>query len=82
MEIVGTILFAPTVFDIGIRFAICTMVTPAFSISLFIVAPQRVQVPHVDVRMTAPTFASRSSAAISLPILAASPWVVPVPTVE
>ncbi|SDK14268.1 hypothetical protein SAMN05660472_00858 [Natronincola ferrireducens] len=78
---VGTILLEPTVFATGIKLAICTIVKPAFSISFTIVAPQRVQVPHVEVRITASTPANLKSSAISLPILAASAWVVPVPTV-
>jgi len=69
---VGTIRFAPTVFDTGIRFAIWTIVNPAFSISFTIVAPQRVQVPQVEVRMTASTPAALMSSAISRPIRAAS----------
>ena len=81
MDIVGTILFAPTVFATGIKFAICTIVIPAFSIAFVIVAPQRVQVPQVDVRITALTPAFINSDAISVPILLASACVVPVPTV-
>jgi hypothetical protein len=39
--------------EIGTMEQACTIVSPALSISLTIVAPQRVQVPHVDVRITA-----------------------------
>lgn len=51
----GTILLAPTVMEIGVTVQTCTTGMPALSISLTIVAPQRVQVPHVEVRITAPT---------------------------
>ena len=81
MEIVGTILFDPTVVATGMRLHICTIGNPAFSISLTIVAPQRVQVPHVEVIITPSTLSSLSFSTISLAIRAASAWVVPVPTV-
>ncbi len=82
MEMVGTRRFTPTVFATGIKFAIWTMVIPARSISLVIVAPQRVQVPQVEVMIAAWMPSLISSCAISLPIRAASACVVPVPTVE
>jgi len=69
---VGTILFAPAVLATGTKLAICTTAKPARSTSLTIVAPQRVQVPHVEVMITPSTPAAKSSATISLPILAAS----------
>ena len=50
---VGTIRFAPTVMEMGVTVHICTTGMPARSISLTIVAPQRVQVPHVLVMITA-----------------------------
>lgn len=78
---VGTILFAPTDFDIVVIVAICTIGMPYLSISLTIVAPQRVQVPHVDVRITPSTPASFSSLPISVPNFIALPTDVPVPVV-
>lgn len=78
---VGTILLAPTVLATGIKFAMITIGKPAFSISFTIVAPQRVQVPQVEVIITASTPASLRCSTISLAIRAASPCVVPVPTV-
>ena len=51
----GTILFAPTVREIGTTVQICTTGIPALSISFTNVAPQRVQVPQVEVRTTAST---------------------------
>jgi hypothetical protein len=49
---VGMIRLAPTVKEIGTMEHIWTTKIPARSISLQIVAPQRVQVPQVEVRMT------------------------------
>lgn len=82
MDIVGTILFAPTVRDTGIRLHICTIGKPAFSNSFTIVAPQRVQVPQVEPMMMAVTPSSLRNGIISRAILLASASVVPVPTVE
>ena len=79
---VGTILLLPTVFATGTKLAICTIGNPALSISFTIVAPQRVQVPHVETIITPSTLSSLKYSTISLAILAASAWVVPVPTVE
>ncbi len=81
MATAGTILFAPTVNDMGTTVQICTTGRPAFSISFTIAAPQRVQVPHVEVRITASTPASFKSAAIAAPYLAAFATEVPLPTV-
>lgn len=55
MEMVGTILLDPTVMATGTRFAICTIGMPERSMVLTIVAPQRVQVPQVDTRITPST---------------------------
>lgn len=81
IAIVGTILLAPTVKDIGTTVHICTTGIPALSISFTIVAPQRVQVPQVDVRITAST----PSANNSLEKFSANPLAfltaVPLPTV-
>jgi hypothetical protein len=78
---VGTIRFAPTVLLIGTMVHICTTGNPARSISLTIAAPQRVQVPHVEVRITASTPAARRSSAMLRPYLAALATAVPFPTV-
>lgn len=82
IDIDGTILLAPTVAATGTRFAICTIGIPAFSISLTIVAPARVQVPQVDTNKTPSTLSSSRCSKISCPIREASACVVPVPTVE
>jgi len=82
MEMVGTILLDPTVMATGTRFAICTIGMPERSMVFTIVAPQRVQVPQVDTRMTPSTSSSCSFSSISFPIRSASACVVPVPTVE
>jgi hypothetical protein len=54
---------------------------PSRSISLLIVAPQRLQLPQVAVCKTASTPASFSSRAISAPIRLAFATDVPFPTV-
>lgn len=61
IAIAGTILFAPTVSEIGTTVQMCTTGIPALSISLTIVAPQRVQVPQVEVSTTASTLSAISS---------------------
>ena len=63
IETEGTIRFAPTVREIGTIVHTCTVGMPARSSSLTSVAPQRVHVPHVDVRITAWTPASLSALA-------------------
>ena len=80
IAIVGTILFAPTVSEIG---TIVHMWTTGNlrSISLTIVAPQRVQVPQVDVNITAVTPSATSLSAISAPKRFAFATAVPLPTV-
>lgn len=77
----GTILFAPIVNDIGTTVHICTTGIPTLSISFTMVAPQRVQVPHVDVSITAPTPSSTSFLPNSSPNPFALPTDVPVPVV-
>jgi CRISPR type III-A-associated RAMP protein Csm5 len=72
---------APTDCDMVVIVAMCTIGMPYFSISFTIVAPQRVQVPQVEVRMTPSTPASFSSLPISAPNLIAFPTAVPVPVV-
>lgn len=81
IPIAGTILFAPIVFEIGTTVQICTTGMPTRSISFTIVAPQRVQVPHVDVRITAPILSSLSFPTKSSPNAFAFPVAVPVPVV-
>lgn len=81
MAMVGTILFAPTVREIGVIVHIWTTGSPARSISFTIVAPQRVQVPHVDVRITASTPSFLSFAAISVENCLADATAVPLPVV-
>lgn len=82
MATVGTILFAPTVSDIGVTVHICTAGMPARSISFTIVAPQRVQVPHVEVSITASTPSAFSLAANSAAYALDAATEVPLPTVE
>jgi hypothetical protein len=53
MAMLGTMRLAPTVCEIGTIEQMWAVGMPACSSSLTIVAPQRVQVPHVEVRITA-----------------------------
>ena len=78
----GTIRLAPTDSDIVVIVDICTIGVPYRSISLTIVAPQRVQVPQVDVSITPSTLASVNSAPIAVPNSLALLTAVPVPVVE
>ncbi|XAM36485.1 hypothetical protein TPHSE_07600 [Terrisporobacter petrolearius] len=78
---VGTILLAPTVKEIGTTVHMCTTGIPALSISFTIVAPQRVQVPHVEVKITALTPSATNSLAISPAYFLAFATAVPLPTV-
>jgi len=82
MDIVGTILLAPTDIATGIRLHIKAIGKPARSNSFTIVAPQRVQVPQVATKIIASTLSSLSHGIISSAIFLASACVVPVPTVE
>jgi len=82
MAIVGTILLAPTVSEMGTTVHKCTTGIPARSISLTIVAPQRVQVPQVDVRITAVMPSATKSLLISWANFFADATAVPFPTVE
>jgi len=81
MATAGTIRFAPTVREIGTIVQTCAAGIPALSISLTIVAPQRVQVPHVEVTTTACTPTLTSMAAISSPKRTARRTDVALPTV-
>lgn len=78
---VGMILLAPTVLDIGTIVHKWATGIPVFSISLTIVAPQRVQVPQVDVRITASTPSDINSWAISAAKALAFATAVPFPVV-
>lgn len=60
METPGTTLLAPTDIEIGVTVHICTIGIPAASIRFTIVAPQRVQVPQVEVRIAPSIFASNN----------------------
>ena len=73
--------FAPTICAIVGSAVTNTVGIPSRSNSFASVAPQRVPVPQVPVRMTAPTCASRSSAAISCPNVAAAATGVSTPVV-
>ena len=81
IAMVGTILLAPTDSEIVVIVAIWTIGIPYLSISLTIVAPQRVQVPQVEVKITPSTPAAFNSAPISLPNSTDLPTAVPVPVV-
>lgn len=81
IPIAGTILFAPIVLEIGTTVQTCTTGIPTRSISFTIVAPQRVQVPQVEVRITAPIPSSFSFPTKSSPNAFALPVAVPVPVV-
>ena len=81
MAIAGTILFAPTVMEIGVTVQMCTTGIPALSTSLTIVEPQRVQVPHVEVRITASTPSALSFAENSAANAFADATAVPFPVV-
>jgi len=81
MATAGTILLAPTVLEIGTMLQMCTVKIPALSISFAIVAPQRVQVPQVELMMTASTPSLVRSFAISRANFTAFATEVPLPTV-
>lgn len=78
----GMILLAPTVWEIVMMEQMWATGIPERSISFAIVAPQRVQVPHVDVRMTAETPSLTRSTEISFANFWALSTEVPFPTVE
>ena len=77
----GTILLAPTVNEIGTTVQICTTGIPVASIAFTIVAPQRVQVPQVDVNITASTPSEINFIANSLANAFEFLTEVPLPTV-
>jgi hypothetical protein len=65
----GTIRVEPTIFATDGIEQMCAVGMPALSSSFVSAAPQRVLVPHVEVRIAAWTPWAFSSAAISRPIL-------------
>ncbi len=65
----GTMRLAPTVKEMGTIEATCTTGNPTRSISFANVAPQRVSVPQVEVRITPSTSAAFNFSAITLPNL-------------
>ena len=81
MAIAGTMRFAPTVNDIGVTVQICTTGMPARSTSFTIVAPQRVHVPQVEVRITASTPSFLNFSANSIAKAALDFTAVPLPVV-
>ena len=60
---------------------ICAVGMPHRSISLVIVAPQRVPVPQVDVRMTPCTLSARRAEAMAAPKFLLFWYEVPLPVV-
>ncbi len=72
---------APTVTEIGVTVHTWAAGIPAFSNSLTIVAPQRVQVPQVEVMITASTPSALSWRTISAPMRVASATEVELPVV-
>ncbi len=73
--------FAPATCAIEVMAVMSTAGSPARSISLASVAPQRVPVPQVLVTIAAWTPSAISCLAIALPIASAFLMLVPVPTV-
>ena len=81
IETPGTTRLAPTEMEMDVTVQICTTGIPAASMCFAIVAPQRVQVPQVEVRITPSISASRSCFAIDWPNAAARSVPIPFPTV-
>ncbi len=73
--------FAPTLRAIDVNAVICTFGIPARSSSFATVAQQRVQVPHVEVRIAARTPEFFRSSAIFFPISLLVSTLVPTPQV-
>ena len=78
----GIILLEPTIIAMGVMVVTCAVAMPALSISVAITAPQRVLVPHVEVKITPSTPSSLSSFAIPCPIFFAFSRLVATPAVE
>lgn len=81
MATAGTMRFAPTVFEIGTIVQMWTTGMPYDSIAFTIVAPQRVQVPQVEVRITASTPSSFNCLPMASPYFFELAIDVPLPTV-
>jgi len=62
-----TTRFEPTILATGMTEVTWATAMPAFSSSVVIAAPLRVEVPHVDVRITASTPSAFNFCAISRP---------------
>lgn len=77
----GRMRFAPTVLEMGTMVHTCTVGMPFFSRALVSVAPQRVSVPQVEVRMAPCTLFASRSLAISSPNRSALATAVALPTV-
>ena len=73
--------FPPISLDTLIIVQTCAVAIPTLSNSLDITAPQRVLVPHVDVRIAALIPAFISSSAIPFPIIPAFSITAPTPAV-
>ena len=73
--------FAPTVIAMEVMVQSCAVGIPARSSSRVSAAPQRVPVPHVETKRTAPTSAPVSSFAIASPIFVALAKLVAKPVV-
>ncbi len=76
-----TMRFAPTFKAIEVKAVIKALGIPSLSSSFATVAQQRVQVPHVEVKMAADTPAFFSSLAILLPMSLLFSTLVPTPQV-
>lgn len=78
----GTIRLDPTIWATEGIGQMCAVGMPALSSSFVSAAPQRVLVPHVEVRIAAWTPPDFSSAAMALPILFACSMMLAQPDVE
>ena len=78
----GTMRLLPVTWAIGGKAVIWTMGMPALSISFTIVAPQRVQLPHVLTKIAPSTCSAWRTWAISRPMRWASFRKVRLPVVE
>jgi hypothetical protein len=76
-----TILFDPTMSATGVMEHTWAVGMPTRSNSLTSVAPQRVLVPQVEVRITPDTPSALSSSAIFFPILLTVPTILATPVV-
>ncbi len=81
MPMAGMMRLTPMACAMEVMVQIWPVGSPALSSSFVIVAPQRVPVPQVEVRMTPVTPSALSSAAISPPNLRLISNQVPLPVV-